>query len=1141
MTAPEDRVLVLKDLLVEQIGRLQAERDGRQLVDMRTRLFAIVRKCVVENDVEGLSAVCTGSLAVHKMLKAVAHPQSLIPALADAPFRPREDARVHAARALAALGLVLVAGTEQATQHLGVFRRWIAHSGLELPGAPVTQIPAEVNTRHVAVLRHLADTGELDLLSLVWLIALDSGAGTGLALPVRHGPRTEVLLDLGSDGQRATLRLAMVPKLPAGVVPDPARMALSSADGRFQAALDAAWQTAGGYTKGAVLWSLADPAGPVVRVVHESLSLAFAVLFDEQRRLSRSLLGPLTLRRLQSGIVIVGRVDPERPDAASSVSGYDTKLAKAGKKMRVILPKDDYDEASENSRVKLVPVATWRDAASEGRKIDWRRLVSVAAVVLLLVAAGTFALYLVSESDREADRKRATASDLAAHAVSLRRTDPTLAAKLGLAAHRIDPGARGVDAMRDVLADNRNVLRTWQADAARVDALAVSQASDRAVTSGSEPVSRVWELSTGKLKGEIPRKSYQLVMAGSQQLVAAITSTSLALFDVGGEPPSVLGDLPDASCTKSDTVVTLQFSHADSSLVAVWKDGAISTYDVVTRQETTCLTAADTMTPLDFAMNLPQEKVVAAAIVDTESTDRVDDEVVMVLSDNSVISVRTGTRDARIEVPKEKITGNAALVAATGTWISVATPGGAVVWRRSDQAQVANPAGGFGFQPRVLAESHGRLLFAGETGTAAIPVDQTDYVLAEGLQQLNGGAATVAAMSERIIAAGGPGGRVSVVGDSSGELSLAQHVAVTSTAFLPDGRLVGAETPFSGGSASNTTWSNAVVLVDPKEPPPKADSEASQPQRWLLTEAGDRFYANDVAVTPGFVAAAGQVDTHSGGTVLVWDWDKRTLPRQLRLPASDADTTGPEQRLIARVAFTPDGKLLVARHISGEVGVWSTANWELLGSFHLAPGTTDMEILSAHGLFLEGAPGDRNLVEVDLTTREVLRREPAAAVDRISANVDGSRLLTLTGDGVVQLLGPDLAPVGDPWRLAISGDAPVAFAMDGAGKRVAASQGDRVSVYDVDTRTLAMPPMRADGSLVVRLTWSPDDDLLTVAAMPPVRGSKQADALRVWRIGGLDWTSQVCRWAGGGLDRDEWSRYVGDAEPYIDLCSEDPQ
>ncbi|CRK59325.1 hypothetical protein [Alloactinosynnema sp. L-07] len=1134
------RELDLADLTADRIEYGDADLVGHQLINARRRLITIIRDCVVDNKIADLEALRDGSLAVHTMLKVIAEHPTRMPDLTDAPFRPREGALIHATRALASLGLTLIADQEQAGRHLSVFRRWATRAGLEVPAEPITRISAAVATPHAATLRHLANGGELDLLSLVWLIALDSGRGTGFALPVRRGPSTEVLLDLGSQGKRAVLRLSRVPALPSGLVPDPASMALSSADSRFHAALGTAWQEAGGTSRDAVLWSLTDPAGPITRVTQESLSLAFAVLLDEQRRLAKPFLGPLTVRRLQSRIAIVGQLDPDQPAATASVSGYDTKLAVVGSDMRVILPEADHATArKENSRAELVPAATWRAAAVAGRRIDRRRLLAVTAVIALILATGTFALYRVSESHRDADSRRATASDLAARAVSLRRADPTLAAKLGLAAYRIDPGSRGVDAMRDVLSDNRNVLRTWQADSSRVSALTLSQALDVVVTSGGEQVSRVWALSTGELKGEIPKQASDLVIAGEHPLVAAWTDTGLALFDVTA-PPTELGAFPEASCTKSKSLVTMGFSHSDAALVAVWRDGAISTYDVVTRQPTACLSAADAMTPLDYAMKLHQEKVVAADIVDPGFAGRSDDEVVMVLADNSVISVRTGSRDARIEVPKEKTTGNAALVAATPHHISVATPSGVVVWRRADQVQVSNPAGGLGFQPRVLAASNGRLLFAGETGTVAIPADRPDYVLAASLEQLNGGAATVAAMSGRAIVAGGPGGRISVIGDSSGQLALAQRVTVTSTAFLSDGRLVGAEAPSSEGRAANTTWSTAVVLVDPNAPvPQKVDGQESEPDRWRLTKRSDRFYANDVAVSSNFVAAAGQVNVQGGGTVLVWPWHERVIPRQLTLPDSDKGKKRPEERLIARVAFTPDGNLLVARHISGEVGVWSTDNWELLGRFHLKPGNTDMEIPSTHGFFLEGEPEECQLVEVDLTTREVVRREPAELVERLSVSADGSRVLTMTSEGVVQLRGADLSPVGDSWRLAVSGDAPVAFAMDEAGSRVAVSQGDRVTIYDLATQTMAMPPMRVDGSLVVRVTWSPNSELLAVTAMPPVRGNKQVDVLRLFRISGLDWTSQVCRWAGGGLDRTDWSRYVGVAVTYIDLCSED--
>lgn len=83
------------------------------------------------------------------------------------------------------------------------------------------------------------------------------------------------------------LSLSWAPGLPGGLVPDPATMTLTFADATFQASLAVAWKTAGGSSSGAVLRSLEDRTGPVMKVINESLGLGFTVLLDERRRLCR--------------------------------------------------------------------------------------------------------------------------------------------------------------------------------------------------------------------------------------------------------------------------------------------------------------------------------------------------------------------------------------------------------------------------------------------------------------------------------------------------------------------------------------------------------------------------------------------------------------------------------------------------------------------------------------------------------------------------------------------------------------------------------------------------------------------------------------------------------------------------------------
>jgi hypothetical protein len=404
-------VLDIADLLADNISSEESHRVGHQLIDARQRLIAIVRERVVRDDVSGLTALCAGRYAAHRILHNIG-PLTRIRGLTGEPFNGDEVALIHAARALAALGLTLLAPPKEAASHLRVFRRWIECSGLEVPGAPVRAVPAFIDTPHASEMRLLADAGDLDLLSLVWMAELDGWTHRERSNPLRLGPSVQVLLDRGRQSQTAVLSLSRVPGLPAGLIPNPATMTLGSADATFNSSLAAAWNAASCSSRGAVLWSLGDKAGPITRVTGESLSLGFAVLLDEQRRLSRPLLGPLTVRRLRPRTAIVGRIDPDALHAASSVSGYDAKLGVVDENTRVVLPRADYRPAVEanhkyGDNAELVPVKTRQQAANAGRAVDRKRLLAIAVVTLLVISSATFGLYSKAESRRAADARAA--------------------------------------------------------------------------------------------------------------------------------------------------------------------------------------------------------------------------------------------------------------------------------------------------------------------------------------------------------------------------------------------------------------------------------------------------------------------------------------------------------------------------------------------------------------------------------------------------------------------------------------------------------------------------------------------------------------------------------------------------------------
>jgi WD40 repeat protein len=463
MTDESEFVLELDDLLAEPASSENvqdaAHQDaGKQLVDARQRWFAVVKDCVRRDAQAELAALAASQTAGHRLLDVYEWINASIAPALGAPFIAEEGHTAHAARALASLGLSLVVTTEAAAHHLRVFRRWADRSHLALRGQPVGTMPA-LHTQHTDRIRHLVEQGEVDLLSLVWLMELDGG------LP-RQGRRvgTRVLLSLGSEGQLAELSLLRLRGLPDGLIPDPASMSLTSADSRYLQSLRTAWRAAGWQPSGVLLWSLADQDGPVRRVVDESLGAAFAVLLDEQRRLRGRLRALVVVRRLQPMTAITGRLDPTDPALLSSVSGYEVKLKAAPKGSQVVLPSVDESTAKreepEDRDLELVPVRTWKRAARVAQNIQRRRQVVIGVFCLMvMVAAGGFGLWLRSNAQIGTDQRQARAHQLASLALANAGSDIALAQLDAVAAYRLDPDPQTTSALLKAASGSPHLVR----------------------------------------------------------------------------------------------------------------------------------------------------------------------------------------------------------------------------------------------------------------------------------------------------------------------------------------------------------------------------------------------------------------------------------------------------------------------------------------------------------------------------------------------------------------------------------------------------------------------------------------------------------------------------------------------------------
>ena len=425
---------------------LDPHKDPDTLIDNilgpKQPLFALIADLAAHRHIDLLQMLYSGKSALHVALSDDARfgPHQDFAGRSGAPFVPGELAPSHALRVLAGLGLVL-AQERPSEAPLRAAIGWYQETRGSLPGRSWRWSPARLSgddpelRRGLELLAQVAGEERDDGAVLTVAITLHRLAHPAGPAPARRRwlrspqPAVGVLFDQGSAGAQASLTAGRLAGTPPGLVPDPERMSLFTADESFQRALDRAWSQAGqGKIDGTVLWSAETREGPCPRATGESAGAAFAVVLDEIRRLQRRLSAFTVIRRLVEDTSITGKIGNE--GSLQSVEGYRNKLKVLPEHAKVVVPAVDAGKARAATarELQIVPARRWKDAAHSARRrsklVIFRQALAVTAVLAL--AGGGFAV--VQEHAQAVQRQIDLSANLANQsngtvAVNLRDAD----------------------------------------------------------------------------------------------------------------------------------------------------------------------------------------------------------------------------------------------------------------------------------------------------------------------------------------------------------------------------------------------------------------------------------------------------------------------------------------------------------------------------------------------------------------------------------------------------------------------------------------------------------------------------------------------------------------------------------------------
>ncbi|WP_440082257.1 WD40 repeat domain-containing protein [Streptosporangium sp. LJ11] len=1069
-------------------------------------LFDLVAKLVAARRFDSLEALYRGVTPLHHELCEITGFRSdpEFARRAGGPFVPEETRASHAVRALAGLGLSLIADEVQ-REPLRAALAWYGEARYTAAGAPGWR-PEDVAGDDIHLL------GRLELLCRIAGEARFTGATLACAMTLRTlsgaGGRTSrpqaitVLFDRGTDGQLATLRGTLLRGLPPALVPDAARMSLFSGDERFADSLRAAWQQAGAKrVEGMVLWSLDTEKGPLSRVDDESLGAAFSVVIDEIARLQRPLSGLRTVRRLVAKNAVIGAVGAK--GVLRSVGGYERKLGSLPENARVIVPEPDYKTARAQARpsLEIVPAANWRDAARLARRNDRGVIVRNALVFFLLLAAGggTYGLVMQDyQRDAEAremrQRREAVAAQFVEDSQNGAGNDPQLAMLLAGAASKLKPGPESRYAMRSALV--KPAVARLDAACGGVTDVAYSPDGRTFAVACSDRSVRIWDAATlrqigAPLTGHEKRALSVAYDSEGKTLASGGEDGTIRLWDVAAHRA-----IGTPLTGHRDWVTSVVFNPVARRFASAGHDDTVRLWDLDARRQIGAPLTGHRGDVLVLAYS-PDGRTLASGgtdktvrIWDPASRRRIGapikghtDAVTALAFDKKRPLLASGGTDKTIRIWNTgtrrafggAIRGHDSWISAlefSSDTITLASAGldNSVRFWNVPTHQAVGPvlAGHAGPLYAMAFASDGRTIISGsEDGT--VRVWDIRPLFGVGIPFINhtwGVIGVAYSPDGKTLATGGEDKTVRLWDVATQEQigkPLKGHTGpVLSVAFSPDGSLLA-----SGGH------DDSVRLWDVRK---------RRPVGKPMTGHRDDVYS--LAFRPGGkILASGSQDK----TVLLWDVSSR----------EEAGVLQGHNGTVTSLAFNHDGRSMVTGSEDGVIRLWDLTHQNIT----MQPMTGHADAIlgiaySPDGRTVASASQDHTVRLWDVTTRKQIGTPLLGHrnyVNSVAFSPDGSTLATTSDDKTVRLWDVENGrQIGDPIR---------------------------------DQETELLPGL-------YKAAFSPDGRYLATSITSDINGMA-----RLWDVGALtgDPLKHICARARRDLRPDEWRRYAPGVMP-VRLC-----